>query len=156
MIRNAVPVTFLAALALALPSTAAAQDTPAPAISKPTLSVSGKIATKVTLPDGGLYAQQFFSGRVLLCRVVRYKRTAGTMVAACRIRSAALKKLRQSGQVRLRSSGEATVGRSARIVAADFPVQVSGALLLDVGIVLASQRGADSVVYPADGSFFGT
>ena len=146
MTRNVVPVTFLAAFALALPVTATAQETPAPAISKPTLSASGTIATRVTLPDGGLYAQQFFSGRVLLCRVVRFKRAAGTVVAACRIRSAALKKLRQSGQVRLASN---------RIVAADFPVQVSGALLLDAGLVLASQRGSDSAVYPADGSFFG-
>ena len=156
MIRNAVPVTFLAALALALPVTAAAQGSPAPTISKPTLSASGTIATNVTLPDGGLYAQQFFSGRVLLCRAVRYKRTAGTFPVACRIRSAALTKLRQSGQVKLRSSSKATVSRSVRIVAADFPVQVSGALLTDAGLVLASQRGSDSAIYPADGSFFGT
>ena len=150
MTRKGSPLTFLVVLALALPATAAAQDTPSPTISKPMLSASGTIATKVTFPDGGVYVQQFFSGRVLLCRAVRYKVTAGTFPVACRIRSAALTKLRQSGQVKLRSSGKATVSRSTRIVAADFPVQVSGALLTDAGLVLASQGGADSVVYPAN------
>ena len=134
MIRRAAPLTFLVAL-LALPVTAAAQDTPAPTISKPTLSASGTISTKVTLPDGGLYAQQFFSGRVLLCRVAQAYKSAGTHRVACRIRIAALRKLRLSGRVRFKIEEKVPDKGSEqletiRVVIAGFAVQAFGNLIL--------------------------
>lgn len=132
MIRRAAPLPFLVAL-LALPATAAAQDPPAPTISKPTLSASGTISTKVTLPDGGLYAQQFFSGRVLLCRVAKAYKSAGTHRVACRIRTAALRKLRQSGRVKFKLDERVPAKEQAdtlRVTAADFAVQAFGNLTL--------------------------
>lgn len=102
MIRNAA-LTVLALAAFA-PGTAAAQDVPAPTMSTPTVSRSGAFATTLTLPAGGTYALKVLSGRAILCRVKQKYRPSGTHRVACRVRSGALKRLRQ----RLEGSGTLT------------------------------------------------
>jgi len=100
----------------ALPPAAGASATGAQANPKfplaavPQVQANGTrtLTAAVTMPYNGKYAHSIVTGRTLLCRARQVKLTAGRHKVACRVRAAAVKKLRSL------LTGHATGSRAAQ------------------------------------------